>query len=225
MRTLYISSILCFALTAIAWGAFPSELTYSNGKTLRSTTFIRWDNPKTVVVKYAGGAAPIALRYLSDESRAAVELWRESAPAVVAQVPEPAQTAPVAVAKPATGQVFDKGFDLPYIFAGASVLVMERDAAMHALNTYQAVDWPGAVASSATDADGRFSVNVPTAGAYVVKVEGRRAYRSANARYVDYRWIEEIKPGAVVMLTQENAQMRMSGSVGWGEKGQGPGRF
>lgn len=223
------TAIIFLLLAALSWaGDFPSSLTYQSGATIHRTEFLRWQNDTTVVVKYQGGAAPVQLRHLSESSRAAVLAWRDSATSQAASATVQS-AAPVTSNQPQritiTGAAFDKGFDEPYIFAGASVVVMDREEAERALDTFaNTIDWPAAVAQTMTDARGEFELEAPP-GEYLVKVEGRRTYRGVVARYVDYRWLEPITGSNRLTLTQDNAQLRMSGSVGWGEKGQGPARF
>lgn len=222
-----LTIFVLFAAVVVA-GQFPSSLTYKSGATIHRTEFIRWQGDGTVVVKHQGGAAPVQLRHLDEASRAAVVAWRDSvtpqtAPANQQSVEPVTSNQPQRIT--IKGAAFDKGFDLPYIFSGATVVVMDRQAAERALDTFaNKIEWPAAVAQTMTDARGEFELDLP-AGDYLVKVEGRRTYRGAVTRYVDYRWLEPITGSNRLTLTQENAQMRMSGSVGWGEKGQGPGRF
>lgn len=126
------------------------------------------------------------------------------------------------------GEAFDAGLDQPYLFAGMTITAYKRQAAERALNTYSStIRWPDAIAQTTTNSRGEYTINLP-AGDWLLVAEGRRRFRGSNTRWVDYRWTETIKARTgehVRNLTADNAQLKLSGSVGWGEKGQPPGRF
>jgi hypothetical protein len=104
-----------------------------------------------------------------------------------------------------SGQVFAKGFDQPYKFAGVAVRVYDWQAAQNALETYQDVRWPDVVAQATTDVDGNFALKAPT-GKYMVYAKGERRHK--NGRIVIYEWRVELtvegNEKLSVMLTGDN---------------------
>ncbi len=145
---------LFLVLTASLIGAdFPTEITLTTGKTIRGTSFLRWQGDHTVVVKHAGGAAPLQLRYIAPASRAAIEAFRAAphSPSGPVAVSEKTSAAEITT----TGQVFivTRGSG-NYLFGGKRVLAFpQRD--------YQAfideIKWSGiSRASSSTAINEKF---------------------------------------------------------------------
>lgn len=162
MKTLLSFLLLGCGLAAAA--DFPSALTYQNGTTIHRTEFIRWQGEGTVVVKHQGGAAPVALRYLSEESRAAVLAWRD------AQADQPAATTP---AGEATAKI-------PMVRTEGSVFIVTRGAGNYLLGGVEVVAFPLRLL-------GEFKSAVRWAG--VSRSSSNAAYREAVAEIRD-KWAD-----------------------------------
>lgn len=79
----------------------PTEVTLTSGRVLRKVEVVRWEE-KRVVLRYAGGADPIAFTLFKSPTPAEVETLRVAA----SMAPEPKPAAPVSQAKRIAGQVF-----------------------------------------------------------------------------------------------------------------------
>jgi hypothetical protein len=172
---------------------------------LRNVSVIRWESNR-VVLKHAGGADPIAFSLIAEPLRSQLNSIREASMIAAAE----GATKGIADQKQRTvqGQVFvtTRGAG-SYKFSGAPVQVFNMSdwaAAkdkqsgnlsagwkLHAPDT-QAIEignaWAdalekfAAVASTTTDADGNFSLKVPSGDYFVVCLEGRLvgSYREQN---------------------------------------------
>lgn len=232
MKTLLLLSLFAVAplLSAApaepsAPPAFPSEIKLTSGATLRNTSPVRW-TADSVVVKHAGGAAPIRFAHIAEPARTTV-LAARPAPASAPTKATPAATKPITIA----GQIFSPGTQQPYLFVGVPVKIFRRHEALAALPSGVAppiprrtgrpedpdipataqplpvVPWPEAVGQVNTDAQGRFALELPP-GEYFLHAQARRTYRAGNTATYDWQ-LDLTGAGDVSRLTLSDAQARI----------------
>lgn len=195
---------------------FPTEIHLTNGATLKKCEAVRWER-EAVVVRHAGGVAPIRFENIAADQRAAVLASRPSAEPVVAQPP---------VENPEDrrtyqGQVFVATVaGTTVILSGVTVCVFPARYLSEFEGLSTTVRLPKPTLSTVTDADGRFSLTVPndepfffyaSSGRYI----GRHGYEyDARVRMPpteSYDWIvssANVKDRKAVLLTNENLSKR-----------------
>lgn len=103
-----------------------------------------------------------------------------------------------------TGQAYGKGFDGPYLFAGIEIALYPRSIAKRefAENVVR-VTLPEPRATTTTDAEGRFSIELPP-GDWLLYARASRNYRSGHSAGYEWRVALWETRGDVVTLNEEN---------------------
>lgn len=208
LQLLLTLALLCSSAFADPIAPLPRDLKLTNGATLRNVSILRWRGPDLVVLKHAGGAAPVRLEHIAEEHRAIVASYHgvlpaQPKPAAATATAEKAKDKPVKL----TGEAFARGIDQPYLFAGMPVTLHRAADEEAARIATVEIKVPPAVARTTTDSEGKFTLTAPP-GKYTIRAQGRRQHR--GARYADYEWIIPVTlegEAVTAQLTGDNAEI------------------
>jgi hypothetical protein len=203
--TMLLLQVWAFGATA----EFPRELKLTNGATLRKCEPVRW-TAESVVVRHAGGIDPIRFANIAPAQREAVQAARPSPATSASPAEEPKQertfrgavfVATVTGKTIPLGSVNVRAFPLRYLaeFDGLSLTVR----------------LPKPLASTVTDADGKFALTVPGDEPFFFFAQSGRflggSSYNGTARSESYDWrvpVSAVKDPHAVLLTNANLSAR-----------------
>lgn len=198
-----VLTITLLNLSAFGATDFPPELRLTNGATLRKCEPVRWTKD-SVIVRHVGGLDPIRFVNISEEQRAAVEASRPS----VSPTPTPTE-------QPKDERTF-KGQVFVATVAGTTVplgSVKVRAFPLRYLSEFEGLSFtvrlPKPIASTLTDAEGKFSLTVPGSEEFFFFAQSGRYLGSygGKARSESYDWrvaVSAVKDPNAVLLTNAN---------------------
>lgn len=204
IKSLLLSICLCGSLFA-ADAQMPSEVRLANGVVLKKVSVVRWTKD-AVVLKHQSGIDPVQFANIHAEDKAKLMAVRDATPTPAKAVPVPQ----VVEKRTIAGQVFAKGQNQPYVFAGAKVLILDRAEALGAFAIIGPTTLPTAKAVVMTDVKGSFEVSLP-AGDYYVYCLAKRDY--GNNTQGDYEWridLPKETDASRLILSGENASFKPS---------------
>lgn len=194
--------------------AFPTELKLTNGAVLHKCEVVRWKTD-SVVVRHVGGTDPIRFANIAADQRAEVEAARKAAIDAQAAQSTPAH-APTNAKKERVykGQVFVATMGGKNTKLG-SVNVRAFPMSVMALfeGFSDTVALPKPLASTVTDADGKFTLAVPGNEPFFIFSQSGRylgSYRGTpQSEHYDWRIpSEEITDPSNVLLNNRNMAQR-----------------
>lgn len=162
------------------------ELPLSDGRILKNATISGFTS-ETVVVRHASGSTLLRYEFLPDEQRAAAEKKRPGGARWFGRK-SGAPTAPSADSLTIRGQVFITTAGAgAYKFSGITVHAFPASAIGAWEATYiNPVVVPRPLSSATTDGDGRFVLEVPRRGGYLLWAQASRMY--SDGAWGRYEW-------------------------------------
>ena len=180
---------------------FPTDLKLTNGATLHSVSVVRWEKDR-VILKHAGGIDPVRFDHIDAAQRATVLEIRDAE--AKAKTEQPAIPTAAQAVNVIEGQAFiaTRGAG-NYKIGGMTIYAFPIDR-IRVLDSTSTVDLGEPIATTKTDADGKFKLKLPNSEDYFLFAHGTRI---AGSIQEDYEWTvksSEITDRTNVLLENSN---------------------
>lgn len=187
--------VLFLALAVASFAAdeaptMPTEVTLTSGRVLRNVQVVRWETNR-VVLKYSGGADPIAFSLIAEPLRSELPAIRKAFEAELKR--QKNQTTATKAAKNYDGQAFIVTRGAGNYKLGAMKVYVYLRPKSEVENAFKwSSDLPQADAVTTTDAEGKFNFTAPPDGPVVLVA---RNFRSVGVYYENYLWMVDAADG------------------------------
>ena len=197
--------LLVISIVVSAHAEQMAELRLVNGKVFSNVTVIRLEQDRAIL-RTGSASFPLLYAMIAEPTRTRLLSERDQNTKSQAEHSTASKIAPKHVV--ISGSAFSGGMEQPYKFAGMKLQLITKEHADQNRTPDGQIKATSFTLEAETDADGRFSLEVPS-GSYVILARQLRSYRNGNR--VPYEWRVEVdaSKSVTVTLNDSNAIYRL----------------